>query len=106
MIRMKRIEVPKIELLEDATNAALKEMEDAGQEIISLDFYLPATATRKCSALIVYNDVVGINEDYDQRHSAYLSAMNRRALENSERESARRTERQAERDMQGESPTT
>jgi hypothetical protein len=96
MVRVKRVEIPVIDQLEEATNATLTQMEDAGQEIISVDFHLPATGPQKCSAVIVYNDTAGINEDYGQRHSDYLRGINQRALKKSEQESERRAQRQAE----------
>ena len=53
-----------------AMGALLAAMEEAGQEIMSVQLDLPAGGVRKCSAFIVFNDQVGLQEQGDRNRRA------------------------------------
>lgn len=70
MIRVKRVVAPALNQLEETVNSALAAMEEAGQEIMSVQLDLPAGGVGKCSAFIVFNDQVGLQEHGDGNRRA------------------------------------
>lgn len=90
MTRVKRVQSTSIDQMEETMNAALAELEAAGQEVLSVQFFQPESTARSCTGFVVYKDNAGIDDEHEARMEERRMEISRRGLERSQREAAKR----------------
>jgi hypothetical protein len=92
--RTKSVEAGSAQQMEDALNTALAELESAGQTILSVQIFPAGSAIGAFTAFIVYTDNVGLDADFNLRHSARDREKNRKSDALDQRAAERRAQQE------------
>lgn len=97
--RTRAVEADSAQHAEDALNAALEELESAGQGILSVQIF-PAgpvgPAAGSFTAFIVYTDNAGLDEDFIVRNSERDQEKHRKSMALHQRVAERRVQKEPE----------
>jgi hypothetical protein len=93
--RTKSVEATSAQQMEDALNTALEDLENAGQGILSVQIFPVSPAAGAFTAFIVYTDNVGLDADFNLRHSERDREKNRKSDALDQRAAERRAQTEA-----------
>ena len=94
--RTRAVEAGSAKHVEGALNAALAELEGAGQGILSVQIFPAGPAAGAFAAFIVYTDNAGLDEDFILRHSERDQEKDRKAAALQQRVDERRAQKAAD----------
>jgi hypothetical protein len=88
--RTRGIDAASARELEDSLNVAMEELEDAGQDVLSVQIFPDGHAAGAFTAFILYTDNVGLDHDYTQRHRERRQERSRKTMAQTDRVTERR----------------
>ena len=92
--RTRGVDAPSAQELEDRLNIAMEELEDAGQDVLSVQIFPVSHIAGAFTAFILYTDNVWLDGDYLQRHSERREERSRKTMAQHHRVTERRAERE------------
>lgn len=93
--RTRGIDAASAQELEDGLNVAMEELEDAGQDVLSVQIFPDSRTARAFTAFILYTDNVGLDHDYTQRHRERYQERGRKTMAQNNRVTERRARQDA-----------
>lgn len=94
--RTRAIDAASARELEEGLNFAMEELEDAGQDILSVQIFPLGDGAGAFTAFILYTDNVGLDVDYTLRHTERHQEKSRKAKAQQQRVAERRAQMDAE----------
>ena len=94
--RTRSVEAGSAQQVEDALNTALEELESGGQTILSVQIFPVGPAAGAFTAFIVYTDNIGLDADFNLRHSERDQEKDRKSVALHQRVAERRAQKEAD----------